>query len=236
MENENKEREYIQNCYEALKLDERASQKEVELAYEVLTKNCLIEDLKFYRVAFEYLMNKVYGYKGERILTKTKKNSDNSIITSSCEIINDTPENENISFYGAYVENDVFLNCLKKGVKKFFNFNFYTINDIYKALNMAEVGEYLYDKIFFDISLNKAPIITSNFKREQQDLIDFVENLKKFYFTNANNLLCAEFKISKTELGVSGMITIETSAGQALIKNLEAKARFLRRDLHITVN
>ena len=45
-------------CFEILHLDKRATQKEVEIAYEVLSqdKKSTDEQIRDYRTAFEYLM------------------------------------------------------------------------------------------------------------------------------------------------------------------------------------
>ena len=50
----------IDECFKLFKLDSRASQKELELAYEVLTKGKNDVQLRAYRLAFEFLMTDFY--------------------------------------------------------------------------------------------------------------------------------------------------------------------------------
>ena len=50
----------IDEYFKLFKLDSRASQKELELAYEVLTKNKNDVQLREYRLAFEFLMAEFY--------------------------------------------------------------------------------------------------------------------------------------------------------------------------------
>ena len=56
-------KEYIlERCFRVLNLDSRASKKEVELAYDVLTKDKSSKNmLEDYRVAFEWLMLNVFN-------------------------------------------------------------------------------------------------------------------------------------------------------------------------------
>lgn len=75
------ENEKIKECFEKLCLDERASQKEVELAYNALTRN-RYGDFKGYRLAFEYLMQNVFN------AVQTTKEENNSEVE---DIIENSP-------------------------------------------------------------------------------------------------------------------------------------------------
>ena len=141
------ENEKIKECFEKLCLDERASQKEVELAYNALTRN-RYGDFKGYRLAFEYLMQNVFN------AVQTTKEENNSEVE---DIIENSPStvlssisslekkgflDENtlsgkarLAWATQKVNLPMLFNNIISNHHRFFTFNFWTVKDMSKIIN-----------------------------------------------------------------------------------------------------
>lgn len=230
-------KEYIlERCFSVLNLDSRASKKEVELAYDVLTKDKSSKNmLEDYRVAFEWLMLNVFNTQDDTGFNDIDKEKYYTEDEQYSNILEELPEpvKESIGFVeeslGSIsdkakaifctqtVNLPMFFDSIFKNKSKFLWFDFWTEKDITNVIAEACLNPIEYIDVTFELTYNR-PIS----KDKHQDLIDFVENLRSFSIPNKK--ICKKFEIRQTKYGVTGFFIVEEIYAKKLKNMLVVKA------------
>ena len=210
-------------CFEILHLDKRATQKEVEIAYEVLSqdKKSTDEQIRDYRTAFEYLMVNFFN------TVKLKDDSDEEYKEQSTseiaysQIIEQVPYeikdsiDELSTLLGEELNNRVkallavqninlsmFITNISKLKKKIFSFIFWTKKDMLKIFQNCCFNPLLYSTATFEVNY---PVKDDRVKDLQKSIINISKTYKK------ESYLCPVFDVKKTKLGVDAYVTLETN-------------------------
>lgn len=210
----------MKHCYKILKLDERASRQEVELAYDVLMHNSdnTPEQSKNYRFAFEYLMANIYCTAVDNEQEKIEELT-NDIIATMPDEVEDAlniieQEGEEIGFGSLTDKIKVMWSTMKvnlpllyvnikKNCYNFFGFRIWTEKKISNIIKMSCLNPLEYENMSF--------IIESEYEDEDdimetKRLYRFVKSIKDLY---KNNGLCQEFKISRNKNCIYGSVIAE---------------------------
>ena len=239
---ENRE-DTIKECYNILKLDERASKIEVEIAFEVLTssKNLPEEDYKHYRLAFEYLMHEVYSETedvDDEIIEEQKfdtaiKYIPETVTTSidAWEKFNEEELSSKVKtlFATQTVNLPMFFNSIISNSKRIFGNFFWTSDAMYKIIQETCLNPIIYNDITFELTYNYRV-----FNERLWDIRDFVNNLKKIHCKDKN--LCKKFITYNTQYGIMAHCIIEHSLAGSIMNMLKVKANQVECSLNLTVS
>lgn len=230
----------IDAYFKIFKLDNRASQTELELAYDVLTKNPDIDniELQTYRVAFEYLMCNYY--KAVEISDNLNEDElEENIIYD--KLVDCLPENVNnilkefeelseieltnkikVFFSTQTVCLPLFFNSIVKNCYKIFGFKLWTKNQMLKVLNETVFNNIKSSLIFVELSCSPHEIF------KYDEIISFMECLQKtFSKKNTSVNLCPKFTLEKTKLGCVSMIIIENGLAEHLKNLIDSKVKII---------
>lgn len=202
-----KEQKLIQNCFTILHLDERASQREVELAYETLTKkdNCTnINELRRYRQAFDTLMKEVFlcdEFKADNEAQQDVPNNEQN------NGLNNTSVN--------YVNIPLFCTKLYENCKSFFGKEYWIEEDIKQILKQSCIENVKYAILSIDMS--------SSYGSVKRVIQEFMSNLEELYCQN--KLLCAKFEIKNTLMGAMAYGILEKNLAVRLKELVELKGK-----------
>lgn len=202
---QNKEQKIIHDCFVCLHLDERASQREVELAYETLTKkdNCTdVNELRKYRQAFGTLMKEVFLCDDFKI--------DNEI---QQDTTNDEQNNESTNTPVNYVNIPLFCTKLYENCKSFFGKEYWIEEDIKQILKQSCIENVKYAILSIDMS--------SSYGSVKRVIQEFMSNLEELYCQN--KLLCAKFEIKNTLMGAMAYGILEKNLAVHLKELVELK-------------
>lgn len=197
-----KEQKLIQNCFTILHLDERASQREVELAFETLTKDTDKKNYSIYRKAFEILMCKVYNVLGT--LDDTQNEEQQNV-----------PDNELSNTQINYVNIPLFCTKLYENCKSFFGKEYWTEKDIKQILKQSCIENVKYAILSIDMS--------SSYGSVKRVIQEFMSNLEELYCQN--KLLCAKFEIKNTLMGAMAYGILEKNLAVHLKELVELKGK-----------
>lgn len=223
-------------CFEILHLDKRASQREVEIAYEVLSqdKKSTDKQIRDYRTAFEYLMTNYFNI----IETKNEKEQEEEVETISessySQIIEQVPYeiknsidelatlvgdelNERIKALLS-VQNinlSMFITNIYKLKRKFLNISFWTKSDMLKILQNCCLNPLLYSTATFEMNYPLKDDRTS-------DLQKSIINISKAY--KKESFLCPVFDVKKTKSGIDAYVTLESNQMNMLKVYLKNKS------------
>lgn len=223
-------------CFEILHLDKRASQREVEIAYEVLSqdKKSTDKQIRDYRTAFEYLMTNYFNI----IETKNEKEQEKEVETISessySQIIEQVPYeiknsidelatlvgdelNERIKALLS-VQNinlSMFITNIYKLKRKFLNISFWTKSDMLKILQNCCLNPLLYSTATFEMNYPLKDDRTS-------DLQKSIINISKAY--KKESFLCPVFDVKKTKSGIDAYVTLESNQMNMLKVYLKNKS------------
>ena len=228
--------DFAEACFEILHLDKRASQREVEIAYEVLSqdKKSTNKQIRDYRTAFEYLMTNYFNIveteneKGQQEEVETMPESSYSQIIEQVpyEIKNSIDElatlvgdelNERIKALLS-VQNinlSMFITNIYKLKRKFLNISFWTKSDMLKILQNCCLNPLLYSTATFEMNYPFKDNRTS-------DLQKSIINVSKAY--KKESFLCPVFDVKKTKLGVDAYVTLESNQMNMLKTYLKNKS------------
>lgn len=222
-------------CFELLHLDKRATQKEVELAYEVLTKDEGVTEaqIRDYRTAFEYLMINFFhavdtqeepseeetpsqemAY--SQIIENAPLDIRNSIDELSTLVGEELNNRTKALFAIQNVNLSMFITNIYKSKRKLFGFSFWTKSDMLKVFQNCCVNPLLYSTATFEMNY---PIYN---KKEIKQLQKSIKNLSNIYKKEAT--ICPVFEVEKTELGVDAYVTMETNQMNMLKMFLKNKS------------
>ena len=229
-------------CYENLRLDTRASKKEVELAYNVLSKNKDLtnDELKILRSSFEYIMGVKYGV-GKKESEVENEEYENVYI----QVSNLIPDNVQKAL--KYLENE--YGDLGDKVKALFatqNVNFpllvyslhlngktilgkhiWTKEDIDKVLKECCVNDVSYSNILLEISTDFSVTYDSKY------LFDLLDAIRQIELNDKN--LCPKFELKKVKDGVIASIICCTDYSSKLEMFLKNKCESLGLRLNMVI-
>lgn len=229
MEN-NKE---IELHFSILNLDTRASQKEVELAYNTLTgdKKTPIEHIKIYRNSYEYLMKNVFNVINEEedILLTNEDEIYDTFIKCIPQKVKDSLENlEKItkvelsnkakSLMATQKLNvPMLFNAIHENKRRIFGFRFWTSKDMHNIIHDACVEMIEYKDMTFELTYDHW-VETDKIL----NIRSFVKGLKNTVCEDKK--LTKKFKIKNTQFGIIGHVICDSNTCEALRNMLENKA------------
>lgn len=238
----------IDECFGLLKLDNRASKQEVELAYNVLSsnKNITKEILTLYRRAFEYLMLYVFGMENEDITKNlhdeghfTEEEQINEAVACFPEEVQESvefvenkfgklSEKAKLIFATQKVNLPMFFKSVKKHSINFLGFQFWTNRGMSKLIEETCLNPLQYVDVYFELTENLSEIPM------QEELYSFITALKKFF--DCDKKLCKKFEYTKTVYGVMGHSILEENLASSLCKMVSTKADHINCYLNIAVS
>lgn len=231
--------ENLDEFFKLFKLDKRASKKELELAYEVLTKNknnLSNEEHKVYRKAFELLMT--YHFKEnvdylkkeninvEKYMTPEEhyKNINENIVPKNVKENLDMLKDElNFSekaraiLATQKVNLALFYGAISRNSHSFFGIPFWTPKDIKNICKEILLSPLIFKTVMFDLSFTRYQL-----DEQIAELFDFAKNLKTFCLDNPK--LCKKFTIKKSRLGVTGYCILEEGLCEHVCNMIESKS------------
>lgn len=220
-------------CFDLFNLDERASQRELEIAYEVLTKDKKDTQLRVYRLAFEFLMTNFYKAVDVKTETDTPEASTKEDINAESKICIQsapTPVRDAIVFANkeGITLNDactlswatqninlpMFFQNICTNCHEFFGIKWWTKNDISQIFKNCVMNPLEYRTCTFELSATSLLSI--------EDARVFVSSLQDLY--KEDDYLCPRFDVKKTATGAMGFVIIEKDLREHLVSMLHTKA------------
>lgn len=237
----------IDAYFKIFKLDSRASQTELELAYDTLTKGANIpnSEIQAYRIAFEYLMCNFY--KAVDIQEECEDTEcgeymffDNVVeyipenIKSALETFEELSDIELTNKMKAIFATQtvclpVFFNSIMTNCTKLFGFKWWTKHNMCKVLNETVFNNLKYSLICVELSCSVGEL----FKKEE--IVSFMTALKNNFGQECSGkTLCPKFTLEKTAYGCVSMILIETSFSEHLKNLVYTKSKILGCNCNMT--
>lgn len=231
---ENISKEELSKLFGLFHLDIRSSQRELEIAYDVLTANKDVsqECMKAYRNTFEYLMLNHFKNQGTKLdINKedcyTEEEHYKNILKNLPQPVKEglqavqkevnLSEKARVLLAVQKVNLPMFFNAIKKDCSDFFGFKFWTKKQMSNILSECMMNTLVYQDVIFSF--------TCKFNYEKDELWSFLKNISKYYSSDKH--LCKKFQIDKTDLGVTGMAILESDLINNLAETLEHKAEAL---------
>lgn len=238
------DKDIISEYFELFHLDERASQKELEIAYDVITKDKLLSELGMYRNAFEYLMCNYYHC----VDTKDKITEENAKEILDNEIkqaIKSTPntvknalqfatkmglsidESAKLIWSTQIINLPMFFKSISKRIRNFLWFKYITGEDIKQIIIESVLNPIHYTTTTFEFYNLESSVFS-------EDIKDFIYNIRYFY--SKENNLCKTFDIKETSLGVNGFVILEEGLSNQFIDLIRNKAIQTNSILNLVTN
>lgn len=219
-------------CFDLFNLDERASQRELEIAYEVLTKDKKDTQLRVYRLAFEFLMTNFYkavDVKTE-VETDIPTQEDLDLEAKVCLKTAPTPVRDAIKFANnegislneactlAWATQNINLPMLFQNIctncHKFFGIKWWTKTDILTIIKNCVMNPLEYRTCTFELSAE------SMLSTDEARI--FVKSLQELY--QEDTYLCPRFDVKNTARGSMGFVIVERDLREHLVNMLQTKA------------
>lgn len=223
----------IDECFKLFKLDSRASQKELELAYEVLTKGKNDVQLRAYRLAFEFLMTDFYKAVDVKTDTDTPQSQPQENLDTEAKVCIQTAptpvrdaikyaNNEGISLNEActlaWATQNINLPMLFQNIctncHEFFGIKWWTKNDILTIIKNCVMNPLEYRTCTFELSAES--LLSTDEARV------FVKSLQELY--QEDTYLCPRFDVKDTARGSMGFVIVERDLRGHLVNMLHTKA------------
>lgn len=234
----------IEDLLKKFHLDNRASKRELDIAYETLTKNISGKEFEEYRQAYEFLVFNFYGLE-ETVLTNTILNDNN--IKEDKNLLNELPPEiqSGLEYIDSQVDGGLtddlkytlstqqvnvalLFKSLAENKRKFFNMSYWTKQDINNVLQESCLNPINYMTIMFEISPNK---YCTNPHIEKAKIFNFLQNIKKIHEENGT---CKFFQIYTTLTGVLCSSFVEESVSYLLAQFLEDKCKIEKWNFNVT--
>ena len=241
----------IDDCFDLFCLDRRASQKEVEIAYDVLTKGTP-SLYKEYRLAFEYLMHNYYHvtYEEEDFLEDEEDISIKNEEISSI-VLNNTPDIVKTALDFFKVSGEKIYGNLDDISRAIFSIQKVNLpmffQAIYKNAKFNILGKPYWDvssmdKIIRDACLNPILYYDMTFElsdacasiRQTINIQDFCMTIKKIFIKYKK--LCQKFECHDTKTGCMCHIIADAETINKIENLVVAKAKQCDYTLNLTTN
>lgn len=225
--------EKLNACFGLFHLDERASQKELELAYDVLTKGKTEQQLRAYRLAFEFLMTDFYkavDVKTEDNTQECQPQEDINAESKICIQSAPTPVRDAIVFANkegitlndactlSWATQNINLPMLFQNIctncHNLFGIKWWSKNDILQIIKNCVMNPLEYRTCTFELSATSLLSI--------EDARVFVSSLQDLY--KEDDYLCPRFDVKKTATGAMGFVIVEKDLREHLVNMLHTKA------------
>lgn len=235
--------DFTDNCFKLFNLNSKASQQELEIAYDVLTKTAIDnEQMKEYRFAFEYLMTNFYNVvssEDDDLTTEEQKSEAYQTIIETAPIPVQNSLEEICSLLGEELQERVkalfaiqqvnlsmFITNLVKLKRKFLWFSFWLKSDMTKIFRDCCLNELQYATATFDMDYPDI-LMDSKIISLQQSLGGLAESYTK------EPLICPKFEVKNSKLGVSCYVTLEVNHMVMLEDYLQNKANLWKCNLNM---
>lgn len=217
----------IKECFEKLCLDERASQEEVELAYNALTKN-KYGDFQGYRQAFEYLMQNVFGViqmadEEDSEAKEVLEDSPPSVLVSISNLEEKDfldgktlDDRAKLAWATQNVNLPMLFNNIISNCHRFLSFNFWTVKDMTEIINNSCLNPFIYNDATFEL-------FCDGLISKTQRIRDFVCGLKNFYGKQKTDL-CKCFEVKNIEGGAMAHFIAEHELAEHIKTLVKQKA------------
>lgn len=209
----------INACYSILNLDNRASKKEVEIAYDVLMtrKNSTQEQTQNYRFAFEYLMQHVYcNFTPQTNKEETFFYDVLSTMPEKVEECMEELENEDVldgepltdklkaMWASMHINMPLLFREINKNCLNIFGHQFWTEKHMKKIIEKSCLNPFQYECLIFTIQIDDT--FTSFPIEHTKSIYSYVKALKALH---KDNDLCSMFKVGKKRYCIYGKIIAE---------------------------
>ena len=237
----------IDAYFKIFKLDSRASQTELELAYDTLTKGANIpnSEIQAYRIAFEYLMCNFYKAVDIQDECENYENREGMFFDSVVEYIPESISSaldtfEELSdidltnkmktiFATQTVCLPVFFNSIMTNCTKILGFKMWTKQNMCKVFNETVFNTLKYSLICIELSCDVGELY------KKDEIISFMTALKNnFGQEQSGRSLCPKFTLEKTNFGCMSMILIENSFSEHLKNLVYNKSKILNCNCNMT--
>lgn len=235
--------DFTDNCFKLFNLNSKASQQELEIAYDVLTKTAIDnEQMKEYRFAFEYLMTNFYNVvslDNDNLTTEEQKSEAYQTIIESAPIPVQNSIEEISSLLGEELQERVkalfaiqqvnlsmFITNLVKRKRKFLWFSFWLKSDMTKIFRDCCLNELQYVTATFDMD-DPETLRESKITSIQKSLKGIAESYTK------EPLICPKFEVKNSKIGVSCYVTLEINHMVMLEDYLQNKANLWKCNLNM---
>lgn len=232
----------IEEYFKLFNLDSRASKNELDIAYEVLTKDLKdFEKIKKYRNAYEYLMCEHFC-----VVEKKEKTEEVEETWEDIEKIIPNKVKEGIEYLEMLEDNKLsskvkvlmatqtvnlpmFFRALCKNNSKFLNKTYWSDKDMLKIIQECCINPLDFRTITFELCTNDFDSFLLT-----KELQSYVKSLKKLF--EQNEKLIKVFDIETTETGITGYIVAEKGQALFLESMLKTKALHAEAFLNLTSN
>ncbi len=238
-------KEVIDQYFKLFKLDNRASQTELEIAYDVLTKEANLSNEEFvgYRLAFEYLMCNYYGVL--QTDEPNKKKSDEPIDLEKIKeekvyskVLNELPQNviNNIEEF-----ENLTGEALSDKVKVLFSTQCVNLPAFFNSIQKNKIdicGKYIWfqhdmvqvlkETVFCNLVFNTIYCEIFEEPKYKNSLLQFVYALKNTFI--ANKELCKYFRVEETDCGaiISTVLEHSTACHLKQLIKMKGEAQHIR--------
>lgn len=228
----------IENLFSKFHLDTKATSKELEIAYNTLTKGDLPQNVRNeYRKAFEYLMINFFGEKGENISTKEQDNIEECYAELPIDVQADfdnmekelnhpIPKEIRIKMATQKICAPMFLEAISKNNHKFMGLEFWTKKDINKTIKECLLNPFVYKYMLFEIR--------SEDSYKARNTKDFIKSLKKILIKDEN--LCKIFKFTLMKDGVVGEAILEEDLVESVSLFMKSKCKQMNLWCNVVIN
>lgn len=225
----------IKACYSILKLDNRASKKEVEIAYDVLMNKIesTSEQTQNYRFAFEYLMQHVYCN-----FTPQNNKEDNetffydvlSTMPDKVEecieeleeegTLDDEPLTDKLKAMWAsmHINMPLLFREINKNCIRIFGHQFWTEKHMKKIIEKSCLNPFQYECLIFTIQVDET--FTSMPLEHTSSIYSYIKSLKILY---GDDKLCSLFKVGKKRYCIYGKVIAEVNIIKQIAETLNDK-------------
>lgn len=231
----------IDDYFRLFNLDRRSSIRELEIAYNVITKNLDQGEIFVYRNAFEYLMTEFYC-----VVEKQQPEEECNEQEDLWEAINNIPKTvidsvfwceENILHQKLSdkarliwsiqtINMPVFFNNILTKCKNIFGFKLWTEKDMANIIKESCLNEIEYETVCFDMSADIYRNITI------REIKSFVKSLKEIF--KKDNYSIKKFITNDNELGASGYVIADKTTCCHICNMLKNKAEHFDLNLNIS--
>lgn len=233
----------IELHFNILNLDPRASQKEVELAYNTLTgdKKTPIEYIKIYRNSYEYLMKNVFNIvdEPEDVVLQDENEIYDTAIKCIPQKVKDSIRNlEKVTkveltnkmktlMATQTLNVPMLFNAIRENQINIFGFKIWTSKGMHNIIHDACVEMIEYKDMTFELTY------------DHWVETDRILNIRSFVKSLKNTLcedkkLTKRFKIKNTQFGIMGHVICDSNTCEALQNMLENKANQAVCNLNMT--
>lgn len=225
----------IKACYSILKLDNRASKKEVEIAYDVLMNKIesTAEQTQNYRFAFEYLMQHVYYNFTPQDNKENNETFFYDVLSTMPDKVEECMEeleeegvldNEPLTdklkamWASMHINLPLLFREINKNCIRIFGHQFWTEKHMKKIIEKSCLNPFQYECLIFTIQVDDT--FTGIPIEHTKSVYSFIKSLKLLY---SDDKLCSLFKVGKKRYCIYGKVIAEANIVKQITETLNDK-------------